>query len=90
MKFEARYSGGWNPQKVAEYLVADPDFCEWRNTDFGPSWIDRAGEEFDMMDDNDNRALATWKFVADRGGVTREEILEEFPTAANPSSSNTA
>ena len=82
MNSEARYTGGWTPQKVAEFLIADTNFREWRITDFGPDWIDNDGKAFDMMDDDDSRFLATWRFVADRGTVTRAEILAEFPEVA--------
>jgi hypothetical protein len=30
------------------------------------------------MDDDDDRWYATWKFVADRGVVTRPDLLSEF------------
>ncbi|MCW1885436.1 hypothetical protein OKA04_11910 [Luteolibacter flavescens] len=73
------YEDGWNPSKVAEYLLANPYYVEWYSIEEQPTqWIAADGRLFVMMDDDEARWLATWKFVEDRGRVTRAELLAEF------------
>lgn len=73
------YRGGWNKARVADYLLCDTDYVAWEVRDDGPPiWIDADGREFQMMDDDDARWLATWKFVADRKSVSRDELIKEF------------
>jgi hypothetical protein len=70
------YKDGWKASKVVEYLLADPDFVEWSSPQGEPpEWIASDGSVLMMMDDNDARWLATWKFVAERSRVTRTELL---------------
>jgi len=76
---QPRYRGGWSEEKVAVYLLQNTEFIRWRPSENGPPyWIGSDGKEFEMMDDDDDRWYATWKFVADRGEVTRPELASEF------------
>jgi len=73
------YKDGWSASKVVEYLLADPYFVEWSSIEGrSPQWIAHDGSIYGMMDDDEARGYATWKFVADRGRVTREELISEF------------
>lgn len=77
---EPVYRDGWNPSKVAAYLLTNSDFVEWIASDNGLiDWIDSEGRAYHMLDDLDARALAVRKFFADRKRVTRSELLAEFP-----------
>lgn len=73
------YRGGWNEEKVAVYLLRNTEYFSWRPSENGPPyWIGKDGTEFEMMDDDDDRWYATWKFVLDRGEVTRSDLATEF------------
>ncbi len=73
------YRGGWDEVRVAGHLLRDKDYVAWEVREDGPPiWIDADGREFQMMDDDDDRWLATWKFVADRKRVSRDELTKEF------------
>lgn len=73
------YSGGWNQEKVATYLLRSTEYTCWRpSTDGPPYWIGPDGKEFAMMDDDDDRWYAIWRFISDRGEVTRPILAAEF------------
>ena len=73
------YQSGWNEARVAAYLLRDADYIAWEVREDGPPiWIGVDGHECQMMDDDDDRWRATWKFVADRKSVSRDELTREF------------
>ena len=76
---ETSYTGEWNEDKVAAYLLGRTEYSCWLVSDDGtPYWITNNGERQFMMDDDDDRWNAIKRFINERGTVTRSELYKEF------------